>query len=112
MAQAAISATMQALVIASGAPCVVRESRVVSSRRCAAAETGVAQPNGSARMAAPMLLPSVACCSPVARKRRTAAWVVGPAPRIPGSALASRVYLHLGARRDDPPRGEYSNWRS
>ena len=36
------------------------------------------------------LLPSVACNSPVARKRRTAAWVVGPAPRIVGSALASR----------------------
>jgi hypothetical protein len=31
-----------------------------------AAATGVAHPNGSARMAAPMLLPSVACSSPVA----------------------------------------------
>ena len=90
MAQAAISATTQALMIASGAPWVVRESRMVSSRRCPAAVIGVAQPNGRARMAAPMLLPSVACSSPVATKRRTAAWVVGPAPRIPGSAFASR----------------------
>src|SRR4029450_9873264 len=70
--------------------CVVRDSRIVSSRRWAAAATGVAQPNGSARMAAPMLLPSLACSSPVATKRRPAAWVVGPAPRIVGSALASR----------------------
>jgi hypothetical protein len=35
MAQAAISATTQALMIASGAPCVVRDIRVVSSRRVA-----------------------------------------------------------------------------
>ena len=45
-----------------------------------------------------MLLPSAACSSPVARKRRTAAWVVGPAPRIPGSAFATvrqRVARHL-----------------
>jgi hypothetical protein len=90
MAQAAISATTHALMIASGSPCVVRESRMVSSRRCPAAATGVAHPNGSARIAAPMLLPSAACSSPVATKRRTAAWVVGPAPRIPGSAFASR----------------------
>jgi hypothetical protein len=90
MAQAAISATTQALMIASGAPCVVRDIRIVNSRRRAATATGVAQPNGSARMAAPMLLPSAACSSPVATKRCTAAWVVGPAPRIPGSAFASR----------------------
>jgi hypothetical protein len=39
--QAAISATTQALMIASGAPWVVLERREVSSRRCAAAATGL-----------------------------------------------------------------------
>ena len=57
----------------------------------AVAATGVAQPKGRARMAAPILLPSLARGSPVSVKRRTAALVVGPTPRIPGRAFASRV---------------------
>jgi hypothetical protein len=48
MAQAAISATAPALMTTSGAPWVVPDSRMVSSRRSAAAATGVALPNGSA----------------------------------------------------------------
>ena len=91
MAQAAIVATTHALMMASGAPCVTRESRTVSSRRCVAAATGIAHPNGSARMAAPMLPPSVAWVSPLSVKRRTAALVIGPTPRIVGSLFASRV---------------------
>jgi hypothetical protein len=56
MAQAAISATTQALMMASGAPCEVRESRMVSSRRCAAAATGVTR-----RTAAPAWLRRCCC---------------------------------------------------
>ena len=96
MAQAAISATTQALMIASGAPWVVREIRVVSSRRCIAAATGVAQPNGSAAW------PRRCCCHRW-RATRPSPESAAPLPGWSGRHPAS-LAVALAADQESPAR--------